>query len=277
MSGLEHRPIGSFSSLARSSIASIHTFRHLGDHVDPAEEWMDAPSVMFTDGDAWQFRSATASGRADERHAIAAGGKLSYSSRHDGRRPSDRTLDIALNPRLAGPLVGGFAGRAAVVAITPELHAARSRLASVALAAGTSRLALDLAVTEVVRLAFGAAGSPIETRDPRELDAVDVALEHMRSRLADDLDLAGLAGAAAVSPFHFSRVFARRVGEPPVRHLRRLRLERAAMLLRETDAAVTEVALDAGFGSLSYFVSSFRTAFGASPGRWRRARGRRPD
>lgn len=274
MSGLADRPIGRFSSLARSSMASIHTFRHLGDHVDPREEWIDVPSVMFTRGDAWQFRSATASGRVDDRHALAAGGGVAYSSRHDGRRPTDRTLDVALKHDLAGPLVAGFHGRAAVVAVTPELHAARSRLATVALAAGRPRLGLDLAVADVVRLAFGGTSTPSEAATP---DAVDAALEHMRSRLADDLDLAGLARAAAVSPFHFSRLFARRVGEPPLRHLRRLRLERAALLLRETDAAVTEVALDVGFGSLSYFVSSFRAAFGASPSRWRRARARRPN
>jgi AraC-like DNA-binding protein len=49
------------------------------------------------------------------------------------------------------------------------------------------------------------------------------------------------------------------------------------LLLRETRRPITEIALDAGFGSLSNFVTTFRLAYGLSPDRWRRARTFRRD
>jgi AraC-like DNA-binding protein len=260
------QPIGRFASMARGSLASVSTFGHTGEHRDPREEWNDVPCVIFTSRGSWEFRSSNASGRADPDHAIVAGAGVAYACRHDERRPTDRTVDVTLFG--STDAWRWIDGRAAVVPLTPELHRARTRLLAASLALDDAhRLRTDLAAVELVGALV--APPPPVTDDP---DAVDAALVHMRANLTDDLDLAILAGVAALSPFHFVRLFRRRVGEPPVRHLRRLRLERAALLLRESDEPVTGIALDAGFGSLSNFVTAFREAFGASPGRWRRAR-----
>lgn len=51
----------------------------------------------------------------------------------------------------------------------------------------------------------------------------------------------------------------------------RLRAARARML--ETDEPLTAIALDCGFASLQHFSAAFRKAEGASPARWRKARG----
>jgi AraC-like DNA-binding protein len=172
-----------------------------------------------------------------------------------------------------------MAGRAAFVVVTPEVHRARTILVAEALRVGEdTRLRLDLAAADLLGALLRSLAGAIMPGHPGEPDAVDAALACMRNRLADEaLDLATLAGAAALSPFHFARLFRDRVGEPPVRHLRRLRLERAALLLRETRRPITEIALDAGFGSLSNFVTTFRLAYGLSPDRWRRARTFRRD
>ena len=59
------------------------------------------------------------------------------------------------------------------------------------------------------------------------------------------------------------------MGEAPGGMERRLRLERAASDLRATHKEVTEVALDAGYGSLEGFSRAFRRAYGLSPSRYR--------
>jgi AraC-like DNA-binding protein len=266
--------IGRFSPLAQGSIATVATFRHAGAHRDPGEERFDAAGVVFTASGAWGFRSSTATGTADAAHAVVADAGVDYACRHEERRPGDRTLDVTFQPNIR--LDPSLAAGAALVPVTPELHGARTRLLAAALAVDeVAALRFDLAAADLLGAVFAAGtGEPAGHRDP-DADVVDAALAHVHAHLADSLDLATLASAAALSPFHFARLFRRRVGEPPVRHVRRLRLERAALLLRETDRSVTEIALDAGFGSVSNFVTLFRAAFGLSPARWRRARSAR--
>lgn len=58
--------------------------------------------------------------------------------------------------------------------------------------------------------------------------AVRRTVERIIAGLDEALDLELLARAAALSPFHFHRVFRGMIGETPLELHRRLRLERAA-------------------------------------------------
>ena len=91
------------------------------------------------------------------------------------------------------------------------------------------------------------------------------------SSLDAALDLERLAREAALSPFHFHRIFRGMVGETPLELHRRLRLERAAHRLSATDMPVTRVALDAGYDSHESFTRAFRARYGNSPTEFRRA------
>ena len=83
--------------------------------------------------------------------------------------------------------------------------------------------------------------------------------------LGEPLSLARVAREAALSPFHFHRLFRSAFGETPSAFIRRRRLERAREALLSTDKPVTEICLDAGFSSLGSFSTLFRARFGASP------------
>jgi AraC-like DNA-binding protein len=54
-------------------------------------------------------------------------------------------------------------------------------------------------------------------------------------------------------------------GETPNKFILSYRLERAAQLLKENFANVTEVALEVGFSSPAYFAKCFREKFHQSP------------
>ncbi|MEO0732088.1 MAG: AraC family transcriptional regulator [Bacteroidota bacterium] len=84
--------------------------------------------------------------------------------------------------------------------------------------------------------------------------------------------LAKLARLAGLSPYHLQRLFTRAFGESPLAMGRRLRLERAQSLLKDTDASLTAIAADLGYSALEVFSREFRTVYGESPRRWRVAR-----
>src|SRR5262249_12663440 len=80
----------------------------------------------------------------------------------------------------------------------------------------------------------------------------------------------GLARHAYRSRTQFYRVFRAVIEETPVAMRRRLLLERAAWQLSRTQLSVTEISLNANYGSLEAFTRAFRKAFGVSPSLYRR-------
>ncbi len=96
------------------------------------------------------------------------------------------------------------------------------------------------------------------------LDLVEDSLD--KPQLTGD----GLAAQAYLSRFHFDRLAAAALGEPPGAFRRRLLLERAAHRLASTQDQVIEVPLDAGYGSPEAFTRAFGRAYGATPSAYRR-------
>ena len=95
--------------------------------------------------------------------------------------------------------------------------------------------------------------------------ALRSVLEFMTAHLSEPIGLAELASAVHSSPSHLSRLFTAEFGHGPTVHLRRLRLDHAAALLRSGQANVTEAALAAGYQSLGQFSRAFAEHHGQSP------------
>ena len=96
--------------------------------------------------------------------------------------------------------------------------------------------------------------------------------EYVAAHLGDNLSLADLAAVAGLSAYHFSREYKRTTGEAPFEMVRRVRIERAAVLLGSTKTAIGRVALEVGYGSPSRFAATFRRCYGVSPSVYRRSR-----
>lgn len=108
--------------------------------------------------------------------------------------------------------------------------------------------------------------------DPRLLRAI----RHAEARMVDpeaDLSLERLARVAAMSPYHFARTFRAACGEAPAAWVRRVRLERAASLLRHSDWPVGRIGLAAGYATQAAFTRAFARQFGVPPAAWRSERG----
>jgi transcriptional regulator GlxA family with amidase domain len=87
----------------------------------------------------------------------------------------------------------------------------------------------------------------------------------MTARLGDPIGLPEIASAANSSPSHLSRLFTAEFGHGPTEHLRRLRLDHAAALLRSGRANVTEAAYASGYQSLGQFSRAFSLRHGKPP------------
>ncbi len=102
---------------------------------------------------------------------------------------------------------------------------------------------------------------------------LNLALRYIDLNLGGPLSLDRMAEAAFFSPFHFHRIFSAFMGEPPAEYVRRLRLEKAAVMLATNPGRpVSDIALDCGFSSSALFSRSFKERFGAPPRVWRAGR-----
>ena len=106
---------------------------------------------------------------------------------------------------------------------------------------------------------------------PVEVDAADaVFLETVRAVVEDhlgdeDFGVEVLAEAVGQSRTNLYRRLTALVDETPAALVRRMRLERAADLLRQRAGTVSEVAYAVGFKSVAHFSTSFRRQFDATP------------
>ena len=105
------------------------------------------------------------------------------------------------------------------------------------------------------------------------IQPINCAIDYIESSLTQEIDLSEVAAAAGYSPFHLSRLFRAMTGETPAGYVRKRRLSEAARQLLTTKRRILDIALDYQFGSQAAFTRAFRTAFGVSPGAYRK-RGR---
>lgn len=95
------------------------------------------------------------------------------------------------------------------------------------------------------------------------------ALEYIISNQSEELSRAGTAEAVGVTVSHLSRLFMQLGGMDFVNTVKKLRLERAELLLKQTSLAIKEIAELSGFKSDRHFIREFRRFYGTSPGRYR--------
>ena len=110
-----------------------------------------------------------------------------------------------------------------------------------------------------------AAGWAAALRDP----GIAPALAAIHNDPSAGWTVESLAGRAGLSRAAFARRFATLVGEPPLAYLTRWRMTTAAKLLRESDAPLSAVAAQAGYGSEFAFAKAFKREYGLPPGGYR--------
>ena len=102
-------------------------------------------------------------------------------------------------------------------------------------------------------------------RDPY----VAVALSLIHSDPARPWTLASLAAATGLSRAAFAARFTERVGQPAMRYLLAVRMQRARSMLRDQQATVAAIATRVGYSSDGAFAAAFKREVGTAPGAYR--------
>ncbi len=98
-----------------------------------------------------------------------------------------------------------------------------------------------------------------------QVEAVQRMQEYIAAHLSENITLADLAKSAMFSPWYARRIFITHTGVTPSKYVRRLRLSRSALRLRDENCLITDVAFDLGFGSVDGYTRAFAREFGCNP------------
>lgn len=96
-------------------------------------------------------------------------------------------------------------------------------------------------------------------------DAVQRMQDFIEANLNEMVTLADLAKASLFSPWYSHRLFTQWTGFTPSEYIRRFRLSRSALRLRDEKQKIADVALDSGFGSVDGYQRAFFREFGINP------------
>jgi AraC-like DNA-binding protein len=156
--------------------------------------------------------------------------------------------------------------------LTPRLPAILSEnLGGPGVSAYLNRLA-DLLLVQAIRKHADWSATRARSGKQRLKPEIERAIRLMTTQPARAWTVASLADIVMMSRSAFASKFSASVGEPPIAHLTRIRMNRAAELIARTDQSLTAVATSLGYSSFSSFNHLFKRWHGETPGRFRKKR-----
>jgi AraC-type DNA-binding domain-containing proteins len=105
----------------------------------------------------------------------------------------------------------------------------------------------------------------MEMKVDERKEAVHRMQNYIAEHLCDEITLADLAKASCYSPWHSYRLFERLLGVTPADYIRKMRLSKSALRLRNECVKITDVAFEVGFNSVDGYQRAFYREFGCNP------------
>lgn len=98
-------------------------------------------------------------------------------------------------------------------------------------------------------------------------------ISYISEHYTTDLTLMEIAAKFHMSYKYFSRYFKNTFNTTLSDYIMKLRLERAELLLSSSELSITEISLQTGFNNISFFIRSFKKAYGMTPLKYRNQQG----
>jgi AraC-like DNA-binding protein len=253
-----------------------------GPDDSPFEEKNDYVSIAVVVAGAFKYRSARGSAVLSPGALLLGSIDESFECSHE-HGSGDRCVSFNYEPAFFESLVADSAGKGAslkfpvhrlpespaLIPLTAEAQLGLHRPESV----NFEELAMELA-GKVLTMLSGEATS-MKAPAIRDERRIATAIRFIELHFRWPLSIEELSAIVGISPYHFLRAFKQVAGLTPHQFILRRRLREAALRLRTTAEPVLDIALDAGFGDLSNFNHTFRSAFGTTPTHYRAKSGYR--
>lgn len=98
-----------------------------------------------------------------------------------------------------------------------------------------------------------------------QIEAVQRMQDYIEAHLCEKNSFANIAKASLFSPWYARRLFIEYTGLTPADYIRKLRLQKSVLRLRDNKEKILDVALDLGFGSVDGYQRAFKREFGCNP------------
>lgn len=101
-----------------------------------------------------------------------------------------------------------------------------------------------------------------------QIIAVQRMQDYIEEHFDEDITLADLAEVSLFSPWYSYRLFKQYTDLTPSDYIRKMRLSKSAMILKNKEYRVVDIAYDIGFGSVDGYQRAFYREFGCNPGEY---------
>jgi AraC-like DNA-binding protein len=98
---------------------------------------------------------------------------------------------------------------------------------------------------------------------------VDQAIAYMNSHFSEKITIEDLAERVNFSAGYFSKIFKSVTGDSPIDFLNEMRLQKARNMLMDSRKNITEIAIECGFNTSSYFSACFLEKYSMTPSAYR--------
>ena len=98
-----------------------------------------------------------------------------------------------------------------------------------------------------------------------QIQAVRLMQDYIRSHINEDISIDTIAKEISYSESYARKIFIKHLGMTPAVYIRRLKLSKSALKLRDENCQILDLAMKMGFGSADGYQRAFRREFGCNP------------
>lgn len=109
-------------------------------------------------------------------------------------------------------------------------------------------------------------------RTGKNENIINRTLEYLDKHYMEPCSVSDMAAMLHISPTYFSKLFKKETGDNYSAYLTKLRMQKAVLLLLNTEMKVFEIASAVGYDDPNYFTNVFRMLHGMSPSDYRKNR-----
>lgn len=110
----------------------------------------------------------------------------------------------------------------------------------------------------------------LDIKKQYKIDIIKKLLNYIHSNYQNKIYVDDLSKIANMNKEYLSRFFKSFIGKTPIEYLNNYRIERACVLIKNTDSSILDISMNVGFDNFSYFIKQFKKRKKCTPLQYRK-------